>query len=93
MILNLEAWKQIFGNQVPVSGASRTPLKESLTGFFMRLMFGIVPPQGMNPKTGEVMFKMQRSPKAKLQILYLDEELRITKGERGTLLVCDRQDD
>ena len=88
---DLEAWKQIFGNQASSARASRTPLKEKLTGFFLRLMVGIVPPQGMNPETGEVMFKMQRSPKGKLQILYLDEEMRITKGGRGTVLVCDRQ--
>jgi hypothetical protein len=23
-------------------------------------------------------------------VLYLDEELRITRGERGTVLVCER---
>ena len=89
---NLEAWKQVFGNQAPASKEVKTSLKERLTGVFLRLMFGLVPPEAINPKTGEVRFKMQRSPKGKLQILYLDEELRITKGHRGTVLVCDRQD-
>ncbi len=35
---------------------------------------------------------MNKSPKGKLQILYLDEELRITKGNRETVLVCQRQE-
>ncbi|MEQ8957811.1 MAG: PAP/fibrillin family protein [Coleofasciculus sp. C2-GNP5-27] len=34
---------------------------------------------------------MKRSPKGKLELLYLDEELRITRGEKGTVLVCERQ--
>ncbi len=33
---------------------------------------------------------MKRSPKGRLEVLYLDEELRITKGEKGTVLVCER---
>ncbi len=45
----------------------------------------------MDHKTGEVSFKMKRSPKGKLELLYLDEELRITRGEKGTVLVCERQ--
>jgi len=44
----------------------------------------------MDRQTGRVSFKMQRSPKGKLELLYLDEELRITRGERGTVLVCER---
>ncbi|NET51042.1 MAG: fimbrial protein, partial [Merismopedia sp. SIO2A8] len=60
-----------------------------ISGFF-RLMFGLVPPQAMNPDTGEVSFTMNRSPKGSLEILYLDEEMRITRGEKGTLLVCQR---
>ena len=87
---DLKAWKQVFGDQTPASGALKRSLKERLKDFFLQLMFGFVPPQGMDPETGEVKFKMRRSPKGKLQILYLDEELRITKGHRGTVLVCDR---
>ncbi len=83
----MEAWKAIFGAQ---SKPSRRSLKERLMTSVLRMMFGIVPPQGMDRKTGGVSFKMQRSPKGKLELLYLDEELRITRGERGTVLVCER---
>ncbi|HEY9728782.1 MAG TPA: PAP/fibrillin family protein [Chroococcales cyanobacterium] len=84
----MEAWRAIFGEQ---SKPSRKGLKEMLMTAFLRLMFGIVPPQGMDRQTGRVSFKMQRSPKGKLELLYLDEELRIVRGERGTVLVCERQ--
>jgi|SRR5919202_1517066 hypothetical protein len=83
----MEAWKAIFGAQ---SKPSRRGLKERLMTSVLRIMFGIVPPQGMDRKTGRVSFKMQRSPKGNLELLYLDEELRITRGERGTVLVCER---
>ena len=84
----MEAWRKIFGEQ---SKPARKGLKEILMTAFLRMMFGIVPPQGMDDQTGRVSFKMQRSPKGKLELLYLDEELRITRGERGTVLVCERQ--
>ena len=54
-------------------------------------MFGLTPPQSMNTETGEISFTMKRSPKGSLEVLYLDEELRITKGEKGTVLVFERQ--
>jgi hypothetical protein len=34
---------------------------------------------------------MNKSPQGLLKILYLDDELRITKGNRETILVCQRQ--
>ncbi|HEY9694430.1 MAG TPA: PAP/fibrillin family protein [Oculatellaceae cyanobacterium] len=83
----MEAWKAIFGEQ---SKPAKTNLKERLMNSILRMMFGIVPPQGMDIKTGQVSFKIQKSPKGNLKILYLDEELRITKGEKGTVLVCER---
>jgi hypothetical protein len=84
----IETWKAVFGDQ---SKSSKRSLKEKLTASILRMLFGIVPPQEMDRKTGEVSFKMKRSPKGKLEMLYLDEELRITRGERGTVLVCERQ--
>lgn len=84
----MEAWRAIFGEQSKSSGRG---LKERLTIAVMKIMFGIVPPQGMDSNTGQVSFKMQKSPKGNLELLYLDEELRITRGERGTVTVSERQ--
>lgn len=86
----LTEWMQIFGDQTkPV----KKNFKERILGGFLKLLFGIVPPKGIDPKTGQVSFQMQRSPKGNLGILYLDEELRITRGEKGTVLVCERLND
>ncbi len=84
----LDEWKATFGKQR--QSAKRT-WKETFMSGFLKLMFGLVAPEAMNPETGEISFIMKRSPKGRLEILYLDEELRITRGERGTVLVCERQ--
>ena len=57
---------------------------------FFKLMFGLTPPQGMNTETGEISFTMKRSPKGRLEILFLDEELRITKGKKENILIFER---
>ena len=84
---NLETWKKVFGEQTPTA---KPTLSEKLQGLFLKLMFGLVPPQTINQETGAVAFTMKRSPKGNLSILYLDEELRITKGNKETILVCER---
>jgi PAP_fibrillin len=84
----MEEWKAVFGEQ---GKPEKKSWQDILMSGFLRLMFGLVPPQTMNPETGEVAFIMNRSPKGRLEILYLDEELRITRGEKGTVLVCERQ--
>jgi hypothetical protein len=84
----IDDWKTVFGKQ---DRPSKVNWQEKLKFGLFRLIFGLVPPQSMNPKTGEISFTMQRSPKGKLEIVYLDEELRITRGEKGTVLICERQ--
>lgn len=86
---DLQAWNAVFGNQ---SDLAKSSLKEKLMTLSLKLTFGLVAPKGMNPTTGEVAFTMKRSPKGKLEILYLDESLRITKGNKGTVLVFERQE-
>ena len=85
---DLQAWTAVFGQQ---SSHSKTAFKEKMTELVLKVMFGLRAAEGMEPQTGKVTFTMARSPKGKLQILYLDQELRITKGEKGTVLVCERQ--
>lgn len=85
---DLEAWTAVFGDR---SKLSKTSLKEKLMNGVLKMMFGIVPPEEIDRTTGRVSFQMRRSPKGNLEILYLDEELRITRGERGTVLVCERK--
>ncbi|MBD2457620.1 fimbrial protein [Nostoc sp. FACHB-87] len=84
----MDEWRTIFGQQ---SQNVKRSLKDSLMFGLFKLMFGLVPPQGINSETGEAKFIMERSPKGRLEILYLDEELRITCGEKEMILVCERQ--
>ncbi len=85
---DIRIWQEIFSNQKIVEKQS---LKDKLSFLFLKFMFGLVPNQGMDRETGKIFFEMKRSPQGSLEILYLDEELRITWGEKGTILVCERK--
>jgi hypothetical protein len=84
---DLQAWHNMF-NQPSASSGFKP--KEWFQDLFLKVMFGLVAPDGIDPGTGRSEFQMKRSPKGSLEILYLDDELRITKGEKGTVLVCER---
>jgi hypothetical protein len=82
-----QQWRELFDR--PASPGSFN-LKEWLQGLFLKFMFGLVPPQGM-AENGQVEFQMQRSPKGTLSVVYLDDELRITRSRKEkTVLVCER---
>ena len=86
----MKEWLQVFG------GESRSPqlsLRERIKFIFIKWMFGISKASKMNTQTGKRAFTMKKSPKGRLKLLYLDDELRITKGNRETVLVCQRQDE
>lgn len=82
-----QQWQTLLGKP---SGPRKLTPRGWLQGLFLQLMFGLVPPQGMDTSSGKVEFKMRRSPKGTLTILYLDDELRITRGNQETVLVCER---
>lgn len=84
---DLHQWSAIFENP---KASSRTSIKDWFQSQLLKLMFGLVPPREMDKETGRMEFQMRRSPKGSLTILYLDEELRITQGQRETVLVCER---
>ncbi len=80
-------WHQVFGD---LDTSPRIGLKARLQKLVLKLMFGLVPPREIAANTGQIEFQMRRSPKGRLDVLYLDKDLRITRGEKGTVLVCDR---
>lgn len=84
---NLQQWNEIFENPPPSASGG---MKDWFQNQLLKLIFGLVPPAGLEPETGRIEFQMRRSPKGALTILYLDEELRITKGQRETVLICER---
>lgn len=84
----MKAWLKIFGNN---NQKSQLNLQARIMSMVMKWMFGIKKASEINSQTGKRSFVMNKSPKGLLKILYLDEELRITKGNRETILVCQRQ--
>ncbi|MGL6338228.1 MAG: PAP/fibrillin family protein [Waterburya sp.] len=84
----MQAWLKIFGNN---NQKSQLNLQARIMSLVMKWMFGIKKASEINSQTGKRSFVMNKSPKGLLKILYLDEELRITKGNRETILVCQRQ--
>ncbi len=45
----------------------------------------------MNEETGKIVFTVKKAPVGKLSILFIDDELCITKDELGTVLVCEKR--
>lgn len=85
--LKMKEWLQVFGQE----SQSQLSLQERITSMFIKWMFGISKASEIDTQTGKRVFTMKKSPKGILNLLYLDDELRITRGNRGTVLVCQRQ--
>jgi hypothetical protein len=84
----MKEWLAIFGNN---NQKSQLKFQERIMSLMMKWMFGMKKASEINSQTGKRAFVMNKSPKGLLKILYLDDELRITKGNRETILVCQRQ--
>lgn len=81
-------WQEIFNSDRSLSKIS---LLERFKFWLIQTMFGIGKVSAIDPATGKQSFTINKSPKGKLKLLYLDEELRITRGNRETILVCKRE--
>lgn len=87
MTEQIAQWLKIFGSQGEVSP---TPLLDRLKFWWVQTMFGIGKVSAIDSETGKQSFAIARSPIGKLKLLYLDRELRITKGNKESVLVCQR---
>jgi hypothetical protein len=85
---NIQEWLTVFGQRERKSELS---FRDRIMSFIIKWMFGIERVSDIETQTGRQTFAMNKSPKGKLKLLYLDEELRITKGNRETVLICKRQ--
>ncbi|CAM9500575.1 unnamed protein product [Ascophyllum nodosum] len=74
--------KRVLG---PFSGLGRKS-----TALRMKLSLGIRPPAAELGGRGELSFEITRSPRGHLDVLFLDEDMRITRGNRGSLVVATR---
>lgn len=84
----MKEWLAVFGQESP---KSQLNLRDRLTSILVKWLFNISKTSEINPQTGKRFFTMKKSPKGLLKVLYLDDELRITKGNRETILICQRQ--
>lgn len=82
----MQQWLAVFGQD----RKCQLSFKERIMSLFVKWMFGIDKASDLDPHTGKRAFVMKRSPQGNLKVLYLDDELRITKGNRETVLICQR---
>lgn len=90
---DLEAWRKVIG----LSGFSnnheettKKPMRKKAINLMLKLAFGFKPPAKEPGSRGELSYEMTRSPKGWFDILYLDEDMRVTRGNRGSIVVVTR---
>ena len=82
-----QAWQQVFQAAEPAALSWRDRFQR----LALKRILGLGKPQKMDPQTGRAEFAMPRSPKGRLNILYLDDTLRIMQSQKEqTLMVCER---
>lgn len=66
-------------------------VKETIVGLMLKLAFGYRPPGDVMGSKGELEYRMERSPKGTRDILHLDQDMNISRGNKGTIVVLTRQ--
>ncbi len=56
----------------------------------MKLAFKLTLPTDESDSESCARYEMKREPKGYFDILYVDEDLRITRGNRGTVVIVQR---
>ena len=88
----LEVWQETFAGAYKKAAEQRSfmsGLMQKALGAALQLSF----PTDEDVSKAEdhsVSFEMKRSPKGYIDVLYLDQDLRITRGNRGTIVVVQR---
>ena len=55
----------------------------------MKRLLGLEPVDGVRPD-GSMKYSMGKSPVGFVDILYVDDELRVSRGNRGSIVVAER---
>jgi len=88
----MKVWEEVFDHAYSKAEAERS-FMSSVMQFLLKKMLDLSTPTDAsvgNSATKSAKFEMGRSPRGYLDILYLDEEMRITRGNRGTFIVVER---
>jgi len=80
-------WLDVFG--AAQTGRKRT-IGSMLKNGLLRLMMGLRLPDSV-ATDGSVTFEMRKPPKGYTDILYMDDKLRVTRGNRGSVVVVTRE--
>lgn len=80
-----EAWRRTFAPSLAAKPRKRT----LLMNWLLQRMMGLVKPNEMT-EDGAMRYEMTKAPEGYLDILYLDDDLRITRGNRGSYVVAKR---
>jgi len=80
-----KVWHQTFDGQYKKAAKK--------TGYISRILMGLfsMVVQLTWPTDEQARFEMKRPPKGWLDILYLDEDMRITRGNKGTIVVVVKE--
>ena len=79
------AWREVFGPALAAKPGKRV----RVVNWLMKGMMGLIKPNKLDDDDA-MSYQMTKAPKGYLDVLYLDDELRITRGNRGSLVVCER---
>lgn len=77
-------WRTTFEKAYSLADAERSYIAR-LGRFAISLLLGL-----KTPSDNSLSYEMKRPPCGYLDVLFLDEELRITKGNRGSIIVVER---
>ena len=88
----LALWKEVFANAYEKAEAERSYLS-SIMLYFFKWMFQLTTPtdeEAAQNEDSSVRFEMKRCPHGHIDVLFLDEDMRITRGNRGTTVILER---
>ncbi|CAB9519540.1 PAP_fibrillin [Seminavis robusta] len=91
--IQLDQWKEVFGGAYEKAEAERSYIS-SFMQYLFKWMFQLSTPtdeQALASESCSVSFEMKRCPHGYLDVMYLDEDLRITRGNRGTVVIVERK--
>lgn len=84
----LQQWKDIFATAMKQEKEAPA-LSKQATNFFLDLTMGFEPP-GAVESDGKITYAMKTAPHGYVDILYLDDTLRVTRGNRGSVVAVTR---
>ncbi|KAG7364156.1 plastid lipid-associated PAP/fibrillin family protein [Nitzschia inconspicua] len=87
----LKLWEKTFEGAYQKADEERSYLAWFLH-YFLKLLLGLTMPSDHKEDIlkNTFHFDMKRSPTGHMDVMYLDEDLRITKGNRGTIVIAER---